>query len=349
MDTFKQKYWKYSLIGIILILTLVLLKEVMPYLGGLLGAITIYILVRNQMIRLTTVKKMKRGKAAALITVEIIFGCLIPLAGFIWLVASQVGKLNIDPSSMVHLVDEAEDFIKMKTGFDIFGSNSVSYIADAIPKIAQAIMGAISSFIIDLFVIIFILYFMLIGGTKMEQYIKDILPFNDANTDHVCHEVELIVRSNAIGIPVIAIIQGTIASVGYLIFGVHDVLMVGLLTCFATVIPVVGTALIWIPVAIILAIKGHWLGAVGIMAYGVLVVAQSDNLTRFILQKKMADIHPLITVFGVIIGISMFGFMGVIFGPLILSLFGLFINMFKQEYLDAPPNKSDTMESNQEE
>ncbi len=349
MDTFKEKYWKYSLIGILLILTIVLAKEVLPYLGGLLGAITIYILVRKQMMRLTNVKKMKRGKAAALITIEIIFVCLIPLAGFIWLLASKVGKLNIDPSSIIHLIDETSSYIKLKTGFDIFGSNSVAYIADAIPQIAQDVMGAISSFIVDLFVIIFILYFMLIGGTKMEQYIKDILPFNDANTDHVCNQVGLIVRSNAIGIPVIAIIQGSIASVGYLIFGVQNVLLVGLLTCFATVIPVVGTALVWIPVAIVLAIKGHWFGAAGVMAYGILVVAQSDNLTRFILQKKMADIHPLITVFGVVIGISMFGFMGVIFGPLILSLFALFVNMFKKEYLDGPPNKSNTIEPNQEE
>ena len=320
-----------------------------PYLGGLLGAITLYILVRKRMIKLTTVKKMKRGKAAAIITFGVIFFCLIPLAGFIWLVISQMGKINISSGSIVDFIDKIESFIKIKTGFDIFGSDSISYVVSAVPEVVQAIMGEISTFTIDMFVIIFVLYFMLIGGNKMEQYIKDILPFNDVNTQHVCHEVDLIVRSNAIGIPVIAIIQGTIATVGYLIFGVHDVILVGILTCFATVIPVVGTALVWVPVAILLAIKGHWFGAVGIMAYGVLVVAQSDNLTRFILQKKMADIHPLITIFGVVIGISMFGFMGVIFGPLILSLFVLFVNMFKQEYLDAPPKNSEDNVPNQEE
>ena len=62
---------------------------------------------------------------------------------------------------------------------------------------------------------------------------------------------------------------------------------------------------------------------------------QLDNLIRFILQKKMADIHPLITIFGVVIGLSLFGFMGVIFGPLLLSLFFLFVDMFKREYLDG--------------
>ena len=70
---------------------------------------------------------------------------------------------------------------------------------------------------------------------------------------------------------------------------------------------------------------GHWF----------LVISQLDNLIRFVIQKKMADIHPLITVFGVVIGLSLFGFMGVIFGPLLLSLFFLFVNMFKKGYLDG--------------
>ena len=282
-------------------------------------------------------------------TFAVIFFCLIPLAGLVWLIVSQVGKINLDPQAIMESMDKIEAFIKEKTGFDIFGSDSISYIVSAFSKVAQLIMGELSTFMIDMLVIIFVLYFMLIGGNKMETYIKDILPFNDANTNHVVNEIDLIVRSNAIGIPVIAIIQGAIATVGYLIFGVPNVLLIGLLTCFATVIPVVGTALVWVPVAVIMAIKGHWFGAIGIIAYGVLVVAQSDNLTRFILQKKMADIHPLITIFGVLIGISMFGFMGVIFGPLILSLFILFVNMFKQEYLDAPPNNSESDDTIQEE
>ena len=75
--------------------------------------------------------------------------------------------------------------------------------------------------------------------------------------------------------------------------------------------------------------------AIGLAIYGGAVISQLDNLIRFIIQKKMADIHPLITVFGVVIGLSLFGFMGVIFGPLLLSLFFLFVDMFKRGYLDA--------------
>ena len=112
----------------------------------------------------------------------------------------------------------------------------------------------------------------------------------------------------------------------------------GLLTCVATVIPVVGTSVIWIPLAFYMALAGRWLDAIGLVAYGVIVVAQLDNFIRFLLQKRLANIHPLITIFGVIVGLSIFGFMGIIFGPLLRSLFILFVNIFKKEYLDTKNN-----------
>mgnify|MGYP000081487101 CR=1 FL=1 len=99
--------------------------------------------------------------------------------------------------------------------------------------------------------------------------------------------------------------------IGYLLFGAPNILMLGFLTCFATIIPMVGTALVWFPVAAYLAISGDWFNAIGLFGYGAIVVSQSDNLIRFILQKKMADTHPLITIFGVVIGLPIFGFMGV--------------------------------------
>lgn len=95
----------------------------------------------------------------------------------------------------------------------------------------------------------------------------------------------------------------------------------GVVTCVATIVPLLGTALVWLPLAAYLGLIGHWGAAVGLLAYGVVVITQVDNLARFVLQKRMADTHPLVTIFGVIIGLSLFGFMGVIFGPVLLSIF----------------------------
>jgi predicted PurR-regulated permease PerM len=81
-------------------------------------------------------------------------------------------------------------------------------------------------------------------------------------------------------------------------------------------------------------LSGTWYSAIGLVIYALVLVSNVDNLTRFILQKKLADTHPLITIFGVIIGLSLFGFMGIIFGPLLLAMFFLSVNIFKQEYLN---------------
>lgn len=164
---------------------------------------------------------------------------------------------------------------------------------------------------------------------------NEILPFNETNTQDVVHKINMIIRSNAIGIPLLAFIQGGVAMIGYWIFGAPNILFSGFLTGIASVVPMVGTALIWIPIAVYMALIGNWFQAIGLVAFGMLVISQLDNLIRFIIQKKMADIHPLITIFGVVIGLSLFGFMGVIFGPLLLSLFLLFIDMFKKGYLEG--------------
>lgn len=331
----KEQYWRYSLIAIIIVLGIVLFQQITPFLGGLLGALTIYILVRKQMIRLTTKRKMKRSTAALLITTEAVFFFLIPISLVVWMLVDKLQNLNLDPQSIIAPIEEIAGIIKSKTGYDVLGSDTTSFIVSALPRIGQAVMGGISSFVVNLFVLVFVLYFMLIGGIKMETYVNAILPFNATNTEHVIHEINMIVRSNAIGIPLLAVIQGGVAMIGYFIFGAPNALLLGFLTCFATVIPMVGTGLIWFPVAVYMALTGDWPNAIGLAAYGGIIVSQLDNLIRFILQKKMADTHPLITIFGVVIGLSLFGFMGVIFGPLLLSLFFLFVDMFKREYLDT--------------
>ena len=256
----------------------------------------------------------------------------------IWLLVNKLQDINLAPETFIAPIQQTAVTIKEKTGYDVLGNDTLSFIVSLLPRIGQAIMGGISNLAVNLFVMIFVLYFMLTGGQKMESYVNDILPFNETNTNDVIHEIYMIVRSNAIGIPLLAIIQGGVAMIGYLIFGAPNIWLLGFLTCFATVIPMVGTALVWVPIAAYFALNGEWFNAIGLFAYGGLIISQLDNLIRFILQKKMADIHPLITIFGVVVGLPLFGFMGVIFGPLLLSLFFLFVDMFKKEYLDSRNN-----------
>ena len=329
----KEQYRKYSLITIILGLGLLLFLKMTPFMGGILGACTIYIMVRDQMLYLTQKKKIRKSVTAIILLIEAILCFLVPLSLAVWLLISKLQTVNVDTATFVDTITNLADWIRRKTEYDLLSKENISSIASILPGIGQFLMGGISSFAVNLFVLVFVLYFMLIGGTKMEQYIYELLHFSDSNKKHVMNEINMIVRANAIGIPLLAIIQGAIATLGYYLFDAPSALLFGFLTCFATVIPIVGTTLVWFPLAAYMAISGDWPHAIGLLLYCGLIVTNIDNLIRFILQKKMADTHPLITIFGVVIGLSLFGFMGVIFGPLLISIFILCVNIFKEQYL----------------
>lgn len=329
----KEQYWRYSLVIIILLLGTIIFFKSLPFISGILGAMTIYILLRNQMLYLTVKKRMRPSLMAALLLVETILCFLVPLSLVVWLFVSKLQEINLDPHSMIAPAEHVAALIEQRVGYDVMSKSNVDSLLSMLPKIGQMLMGSISSFAINVVVLLFVLYFMLIGGTRMEEYVSDILPFNKRNKQSILHEFNMIVKSNAIGIPLLALIQGVVAMIGYFIFGVPSPLLWGFLSCFATVIPIVGTALVWAPLALYMGMTGHWGAAIGLAVYAIVVIANVDNLVRFMLQKKMADTHPLITIFGVIIGLSLFGFMGVIFGPLLLAIFAFCVNIFKEEYL----------------
>lgn len=334
MTGFKEQYWKYSLLIIIVILGAIVFKETLPFLSGVLGACTIYVLVRRQMIYLAETKKIRRSIAATLILLEVSLCFLIPAFLVIWLLVNRLQSVNLEPSVLIKTIQHFIDLVHQKVGYDVMSSDNLSMITSKISDVAQMLVGQISSFLINSFVLLFVLYFMLLGGQKMESYIYDILPFKNKNKKQVIKSAKVMVTSNAIGIPLLAIIQGIIAMIGYLIFGTPDPLIFGFLTCFATILPLIGTALIWFPLAVYLALTGNVAGGVGLAIYALVVISNVDNLVRFLLQKKLADTHPMVTIFGVILGLSLFGFWGVIFGPLLLSLFLLCFDMFKRDYID---------------
>ena len=167
----------------------------------------------------------------------------------------------------------------------------------------------------------------------MEQYIASVIPMKNINKKETIDRVNLMVKSNAIGIPLIALLQGAIAWIGYSIFGVPKAFLAAMAKGLCYMIPIVGTMNVWVTLSIYFMVLGLWGKAIGLLLFCAVFVSMSDNLFRFILQKKMADTHPLITLFGVVAGIPLFGFMGIIFGPLLVSLFLLFIDMFRKEYL----------------
>ena len=329
----KKTQYKYVLVGLLVALGFIIFLFGRIYLSGFLGAATLYVILNGQQKFLTQKWKFSRGAAAFLLVLEAVFLFLIPLTGIVLLVVSTLSDVTIDPEAIRVQVSDLAAVIEQRFGIELLTTDNLSALPGIFANIVQTIGGGIFSFAINMIVILFVLYYMLYNNDSFEKAIKEMLPFKDENKQILGEETRLIIQANAIGIPVLGFIQGSFAYFGYVFFGVDGALLFAVLTGFASLVPLLGTMLVYVPISVGIFLAGDYATGIFMFLYGFFIIGGVDNVARFILQKKLADIHPLITVFGVLIGISMFGFWGVIFGPLILSLFMLFVNMYRHEYV----------------
>ena len=329
-----------ALLCLILLLLIVFGKPAWGYMSCFLGAFTIFVLLRGQMRRLTERHHWKRGGAALLLVGEAIVFFLIPLGGIVSMLIDVFSNTTIDYNAIMQQVNEWNAKVEEQFGITLLTIDNLGYISSFGQRMVSMLVSGTYSLIINSIMMLFVLFYMLYERNAFENAIMELLPFSRDNKRILVRESRSIIVANAVGIPLLAIIQGIFAYIGYLIFGVKAALFYAVLTAFSTIIPVVGTMIVWIPLGIYFALTANWVGAIGIWAYGLIVIGGSDNVARLLLHKKLADIHPLITIFGVIFGMSLFGFWGVIFGPLLISLLILFINMFRHDYVPGSTAKA---------
>lgn len=330
----KQPY-KYILIGLVVLFAVIIFTELRIYLGGFLAAFALYIILSGQMRRLVEKRNWNRGLSATIILLEALLFILTPLTGIGFLVADTVSSITIDPQKIKTTIDNLITIIENKLDMNIFNTNDLPSITNLSTNLMQALASSAYSMVINSIIAVFLLYFMLLKYDSIEKAITEILPFREENKRILSDETRAIVQANAIGVPAVAVIQGILAYFGYLLFGISNPLVFAVLTAFATIIPIFGTGLVWVPLAVTPMMSGDYAQGIKIALYGLFIIGGSDTIIRFVLQKKLANIHPLITFFGVFIGIPMFGFWGVIFGPLLISLLVLFFNMYRRDYVSG--------------
>lgn len=302
------------------------------FLSSFLGAITFYVLLRKWNMTLVNKRKMKRGTAALLLIILSMIVVLLPVYLFGNLIGGRIISVIHKSNDVVAAVHKFADNIQTKYKIEILSDDNInkagSIIANAIPKVLSSTFNVITV----LLMLYFLLYFMLAQGKEMEAWLIKSIPLRDENVIWLGSELHKLTLNNAIGVPLIALMQGIVALIGYFIIGVPDPLFWFAVTAFGAMLPVVGAAVGYVPLAILLLAQGPtWKGFV-VLGYGLLIVGTTDNVARFALQKKLGDVHPLITVFGVIVGINIFGFIGIIFGPILISLFILLIQIYNNEF-----------------
>ena len=318
---------------VITMLGILLFRELYTFIPALLGAITLYIIMRKWMFHLTMKKRWSKPWTAALLMFLSLIIILFPIGVLVNMVSAKVTFAVQHSNELIGALKKIAADLEQRFDIEIVSDENINklgnFISSGIPRLLSATFNTLGT----IFFMYFILYFMLVNGRKMENNIYEHMPLSDENAAMLGKEVKNMVLSNAVGIPVIAILQGVVALIGYLIIGVKEPWFWFVVTCITAMLPVVGAALAYVPLAIIFFANGQTGKGIFMLIYGFGVIGLVDNIFRFTLAKKIGNIHPLVTVFGVIIGLSVFGFIGLIFGPLLISLFLLLLKIYSSEFI----------------
>ncbi len=330
-DKLKLKQW--FILSAILCSGLAILWSLRGFLTSLLGALIFFVLFRPLMLRLVDVRGWKKGRAAWLILVISFLIFIVPLAVLGYLLYHEIMLFASSPSALLEYVNSIDKLTQQTFGFELLSDESIEKMKKELLSWVSSALNGTMDLVGILGIMYFILYYLLMYAKEAADMSRHYSPFVKGENNRLfIEELKLQTHSNTLAVPVLAITQGIAASVGFWIFGLDQPVFWGIISGFFSIIPVVGTAIIWIPAGMLLfASQGTWQG-VGMLAYGALVISNIDNLMRLLLQKQFADVHPVITVFGVIVGLNLFGLPGLIFGPLLISYFLILIKVYRNEY-----------------
>lgn len=345
-DTISQnRIRQFFFIVILLLLGLLLFFELYSFLPAVLGAMTLYILMHRWMFFLTEKKKWRKGWTAALLMLLSFIVILLPVGLLANMLSSKVTYAVQHSSELVAALKKLVASLEQQFDITITSEENINKLGNAITQSLPRILGATFNTVTTIFFMYFILYFMLVNGRYMEDTLYEYIPLKDENVNKVSKEVNKMVVSNALGIPLIAFAQGLVGLVGYLIIGVKEPFFWFGVTCIAGMLPVVGAALAYVPLAIIFFAGEETGRGIAMLIFGFGIIGTVDNLLRFTLLRKLGDVHPLTTVFGVIIGLNLFGFIGLIFGPLLISLFILLLKIYSSEFISKQRDINKIMEN----
>ena len=334
METVPSRIIKQIIIIIILgFVGFLIFYELLPYLSGFLGAITLYILFKKPMEKLKA-KGWNSSLAASLLMFLSFVGILIPVFGITLMLSNKIENAASNAEKLFSALQQYLIKFEDTFGHDFYKDLDVTGGTSWVGENAKVLIGSTFELFVAIAIMYFLLYFMLTKPKQVKKSIYNYAPFSEKHLKILTKESSKMIRSNALGIPIVALSQGIVALIGFLIFGIENPLFWFVIVVIGSMIPFVGTLVGIIPLFLITLASGNDYAAYGILIYGLVVVGSTDNIIRLYVLKKMDNVHPLITLIGVIIGIPLFGFIGLVFGPIIISLFFIILKMYKIEYVD---------------
>jgi predicted PurR-regulated permease PerM len=349
MSNFNDRVKQLLILVLLLLLIHIVIRELRSFLPGLLGALTLYILSRASYFQLVFNRKWKKGRAAGLYIIYYLLILGLPIFMAVVLISPKVNEFLSNPNAMVEQAKTAVAKVQENFGIKFISAESLNNSLNKLSAYIPNLLNSTANLITNLAVMLFILYYMLYNGSDMEKFLIRVMPLKSQNTAMLATETKKMVKANALGIPLISIIQGATATLGYFLFGVKEWALWGFLTGIFAFFPVVGTMIVWVPLVIYTYATGESWQATALLFYSVIVTGNVDYIARITLLRRMGNVHPVITILGVIVGLGLFGFIGLIFGPLLVNYVIVLFNIYVNEFIDDNPKLQIDMSKQEEE
>lgn len=348
-NIYTKKQRQTLLIASILLLLFFILFGLRDYLSALFGSVILYVLFLPMYRYLVEVKKWKPSLTSILIIILSFVVIVLPFLFLSVLLTDKILYYTSHYQEILVWVKKLEEFsgfsLKDKATITSIASNLGSFLSNLFP---QLVTSALDVFII-LGLLYFVMYYLQVYNRSLNVHVYKFLPFASPTIKALTEELKASVNANVLGLGIISLVQATMVGISFWIFGVPDAVFWGLISFFAAFIPVLGTPLVWVPGGIYLISNNETGKGVGLLIVGAVIIMNIDNILRLYIAKKMGDTHPLITILGVILGLPLFGILGLVIGPLMISYLILLIKVYEQEYprLHVPEPTAETDDSDE--
>lgn len=323
----KERFRKFFAFSLFLALTLFLLYILWPYFSAFFGAIILFFLFRP--LHKFFVKKFKFPKPLSALGVIFLVLILIVVPMFFVLNLSflQIQQINFREMDFGNFSDNLNERfgISFFSFLDEFKSYTRGFFIDILTQIPHMVILLVITF--------FVLYYLLISEETIDEKMEDIIPFTKKHSQRLIKEFKMITYSTLIVNFLIALLQGALLGVGFYLIGVPNVIIAGFLGAVFSFVPALGAGLVWGAVALYYLINLDYGVALFVFILGIFV-STIDNFVRPGLQKKIGKVHPIITLVGIFVGLPLFGLIGLVIGPLLLSYFLLMLRMIQEEYFN---------------
>ena len=325
----RQRY--VLLVASLLGLAGLMLLGLAQYLTAFLAAGILFVVFRPWWVALVHNRRWNSQLVTIGILLVTVVVLVIPFYSLSSLLLDRLITFARNPDQIMDVVHKVE----RATGFKIAEQLNVrqlllqagAKVSSWLPTLASSALN----FLVIVGLMLFTMYYMFMQETYFLLGLHRYLPFRNDTLENLGESLKNNVNANVLGQVVVALVQSILTGLTLWIFGVPDALFWGVVAFFMAFLPVLGTPLVWGPAALYQFSQGHNGQAVGILLVGFIVIINVDNVLRITLARRMGDIHPLVTLVGLVLGVEIFGLIGLVVGPLLVSYFLVLMEVFRRE------------------